>query len=74
MPTPPASRTNAELLPVGTEAFGVRFEKWRVPLDSPVEMYEALAIIPITGTTILLKKKFALNLADMIVASFTDDR
>ena len=59
-----------EPLPVGTEALGVCFEKWRVPHVTDVEMYEALAIIPLDGATILLKKKFALALAEQILAHF----
>jgi hypothetical protein len=67
------SPIDTRLLPIGCESFGVSFEKWKIPLDAEVEMYEALAILPIEPT-ILLKKKFALALADMIRASFTDDR
>jgi len=55
---------------MGCEAFGVSFEKWKVPLDAEIEMYEALAIIPLDGATILLKKKFALALAEQILAHF----
>jgi len=67
------SRINAESLPIGTETLGVRFEKWKIPLDAAVEMYEALAIIPAEGVTILLKKRFALTLAHAIFTHFDDD-
>ena len=65
---------DVETLPVGAESLGITFEKWKIPLDSPVEMYEALAIIPSNGGTILMSKKYTLALADAIIAKFTDDR
>lgn len=56
---------------MGCEPLGVRFEKWKVPLDAECEMYEALAITSVlNGDTILLKKQFALALADAILAAF----
>jgi hypothetical protein len=73
LPTPPPSTIETAPLTVGTESFGVRFEKWRIPIDAPCEIYEALAITAPGTPILLLKKKYALALADAIVAAFDDD-